>query len=322
MAFNKIQVVCPANVVTGGPESLHNLVAVINSLGYSAGIVYHPFDKKSEVSPAYQKYGVKSEQLDDQLGNLIIFPEIHCMEALKIKHATAAIWWLSVDNFLERKYHNVRDIYRYFRKVLRGSRPLLGIRQLKHLRHFSKAYYDEEFLKANHIDFQRISGPISELYLNTGIFTELHERKDQILYNPTKGKHLIQQLIQMFPEFNFVPLKEMHEDGLRDAYCASKLYIDFGHHPGKERMPREAAVSGCCVITGRLGSAGNDFDIPIPDQFKLDQFSDHFHSNFETVVKNIFLDFENVTKLFNPYRQVIRDEVMIQRENLSFILND
>lgn len=322
MIFNKIQVVCPANVVTGGPESLHNLVAVISSLGFSASIVYYPFNRAADISSPYQKYEVKTELLEDQTNNLIIFPEIYCMEALKIKHATAAIWWLSVDNFLERKYHNVRDIYRYLRKVLKGSRPPLGVRQLKHLRHFSKAYYDEEFLKANHINFQRISGPISELYLNAGVFTRSHEKKNQILYNPTKGQHLIQQLTHKFPEFNFVPLKGLSEDGLRQAYLTSKLYVDFGHHPGKERMPREAAVSGCCVITGRLGSAGNDFDIPIPDQFKLDQFSDHFSSAFESAVKNIFLNFDEVTKLFDSYRELIRDEVKTQREDLLSILDD
>jgi len=48
--------------------------------------------------------------------------------------------------------------------------------------------------------------------------------------------------------------------------CVSrKLYVDFGKHPGKDRMPREAAVHGCCIITGRRGAAGNPFDIPIPN---------------------------------------------------------
>jgi hypothetical protein len=321
MTFNKIQVVCPANVVTGGPESLHNLVSVINSLGFSASIVYYPYSKKADIPSAYHNYAVKAEQLEDQSGNLIIFPEIFCMEALRIEKATAAIWWLSVDNFLERKYHNARDIYRYLKKVLRGSRPVWGVRQLKHLQHFSKAYYDEEFLKAHHIDCRRISGPISQFYLDGSLSHHLKDRKNQILYNPTKGKALVEKMIQAFPEFDFVPLKGLQEEGLRSAFLSSKLYIDFGHHPGKERMPREAAVSGCCVITGYLGSAGNDFDIPIPKQFKLDQFSGHFYSDFESAVKNIFLDFDNVTKLFEPYRKLIRDEVEIQREDLLLILN-
>jgi hypothetical protein len=319
--YHKIQVVSPANMVTGGPESLHNLVAVLNALGFSARIVYFPFGKDSEIPMAYNNYSITSEQLDDQEGNLIIFPETYCMPALKIRHATAAIWWLSVDNFLERKYHNARDFVRYFKKVLRGTRPFFGIRELKHLQHFSKANYDEEFLKVNGITFQRISGPISQFYLNLPVCQEIKKRKNQILYNPTKGKTLILELIKMFPEFEFVPLKAMGEEELKDAYLSSKIYVDFGHHPGRERMPREAVVAGCCLITGRLGSAGNDFDIPISDQFKIDQFSDDFYTLFADSVKKIFSNFEFVTKLFEPYRELIRNEPAQQKQDLLNIFN-
>lgn len=322
MPYHKIQVVSPANMVTGGPESLHNLVAVLGSMGFSASIVYFPFGKEAEIPAAYKNYSVICEQLDDREGNLIIFPETYCMPALKIRNATASIWWLSVDNFLERKYHNSRDFVRYFRKVLRGARPIFGVKQLKHLRHFSKAHYDEEFLKANGIDFQRLSGPISNFYLNHPKSLQIRERKNKILYNPTKGKALILRLIQMFPEFQFCPLKAMGEEELRNAYSSSKLYIDFGHHPGKERMPREAVVAGCCLITGRLGSAGNDYDIPISDQFKIDQFSDNFYAYFEDSVKNIFSNFDIVTKLFDPYRELIRNEGVVQKQDLFNILDE
>ena len=30
---------------------------------------------------------------------------------------------------------------------------------------------------------------------------------------------------------------------LRDLFGSSKLYIDFGEHPGRDRIPREAAAS-------------------------------------------------------------------------------
>ena len=40
-----------------------------------------------------------------------------------------------------------------------------------------------------------------------------------------------------------------------DLMSESKVYIDFGNHPGKDRIPREAVINGCCVITGVRGSA-------------------------------------------------------------------
>jgi hypothetical protein len=48
------------------------------------------------------------------------------------------------------------------------------------------------------------------------------------------------------------------------------VYIDFGNHPGRDRIPREAAAMGCVVITNRRGSAENDVDIPIPNFLKID----------------------------------------------------
>ena len=305
-------------MVTGGPESLHNLVAVMNSMGYQATIVYFPFNKPAFVPEAYKKYKITSEVLDDQKDNLIIFPEIYCMAALKIRNATAGIWWLSLDNFLERKYHNFRDAIRYFKKVLRGLRPLRGITQLKHLLHFSKANYDEDFLMKNGVPFVRLSGPISNFYLeNHAIGTE---RRDFILYNPQKGRETINKLIATFPQFHFVPLINMSELDLRYAYRSSKLYIDFGHHPGKERMPREAAISGCCIITGRKGSAGNLLDIPIPEEFKIDESLSNFTDLFGEAAHQVICNFPQVSNKFDSYRQTILSEVSMQKDDLRNIL--
>ena len=31
--------------------------------------------------------------------------------------------------------------------------------------------------------------------------------------------------------------------------------VDLGHHPGKDRLPREAALAGCVTVVGRAGAA-------------------------------------------------------------------
>ena len=48
-----------------------------------------------------------------------------------------------------------------------------------------------------------------------------------------------------------------------------QVYIDFGHHPGQDRLPREAAACGCLVVTGTRGSAGFHADVPLPPALKL-----------------------------------------------------
>ena len=49
----------------------------------------------------------------------------------------------------------------------------------------------------------------------------------------------------------------------------AKVYIDFGGHPGMDRIPREAALAGCIVVTNREGSAAFRQDVPIPSQYKI-----------------------------------------------------
>lgn len=320
MAIKRVQVVCPANAVTGGPESLHNLVAAVSSLGVSASIVYFPFSTLWPTPAPYRHYGAEISLLNDAEDTLVIFPEILCMEALTLTKAKVAIWWLSLDFFRERKYHTWRDSYRYPKRVLQGRRPITGIRGLKRLVHLSKAHYDENYLKERSIVPMRLTGPISPFYISSSEQNETTLRGNQILYNPRKGKAIYQALVARYPKYEFVPLTGLDENSLDQKYRASKLYIDFGHHPGRERMPREAAVCGCCVVTGKAGSAANPFDIAIPESFKLDERSENFAERFGLVVDQVFANFDAMSAKFELYRDEIRNEPFQQLEDLRRIL--
>ena len=86
----------------------------------------------------------------------------------------------------------------------------------------------------------------------------------------------------------------------------AKVYIDFGYHPGKDRIPREAAMCGCCVITNRRGSARNDIDVPIPPEFKFDV--PYKMDDIYGCITRCFNDFEDQTRKFDSYRAWIADE--------------
>jgi hypothetical protein len=53
---------------------------------------------------------------------------------------------------------------------------------------------------------------------------------------------------------------------------SSLQYIDFGPHPGMDRLPREATLARCVVITNREGAANFEEDVPLPSEFKFAQF--------------------------------------------------
>lgn len=321
--FGHVQVLCPGNVVTGGPEALHHLVHLLRELGVNARIVYTPLDKTFEVPQAYKDFNVEVGRYEDVLGDLIIFPEIQPMNALAVKHAKAAIWWLSLDNFLERRHASkIRDKIRYWKGVLRGRRPYRGVEALRSIIHFSQSYYSSEYLMSKGIPFFDFYEPINFRFLSRDLDTGVNGRVDEILFNPSKGKKLTDHLIARYPNINFTPLKGLNKEQLALKFQSAKLYIDFGHHPGRDRMPREAAMHGCCVVTGRLGAALNSVDIPIGDEYKLNSSTSEFEMNFGALVEDIFLNFKRHHTNFDAYRNRIMMEPEIFRSQVAeFFIN-
>lgn len=315
--YRNVLVTCPGNALTAGPEALHQLVADLNRLGQKASIVYFPFDKKFETPEPYKKYGASIALYQDNKGDLIIFPEIVTTYALKVKNAAAAIWWMSVNNYTCNRYGNpLRDKFRYFKNVVRGLRPLGGTKTLRHLQHFAQSYYALDFLNSHGINGALLSDAIptytSPHYLST-LTSLLHKniRDDVILYNPNKGYKFVLALKQSYPQWKFFPLKGFNREQLAEKFLSSKIYIDFGHHPGKDRLPREAAIHGCCVITGVLGSAENERDVNIPRRYKLNQNSKSFIFDFGKEVSDIFDNYENCAASFANYRETISNEQAI-----------
>ncbi len=312
--IKKLQIVSPAGAQSGGPESLHNLASLAKRLGFDVEMVYFPYREGHQLPDRYVHYQVPVSTLKDVSDVAVIFPEVYCMQAFKLKNAKPLLWWLSVDFFERIKYHSFRDKVRYVLMALRGERPLRGVKALKGITHITKAAYDRAFLEKNGIKGMQLAGPISSFYLQPHSAGLMEHKKNIILYSPRRDIKAAPALMTHFPEYKFVPLSGLSEDGLRNIYRSSKLYIDFGNHPGKERMPREAAACGCCVITGLLGSAANDMDVPIPSRFKLDVNDPHFFDKFKSVVSEVFENFPQVTAEFDSYRREIFEDPA-QQEN-------
>ena len=87
-------------------------------------------------------------------------------------------------------------------------------------------------------------------------------------------------------------------------------------------MPREAAACGRCVITGLLGSAANDVDVPIPRRFKLDVNESHFFERFKSVASEILENFAEVSTEFDPYRREIFEDPAQQEKDFLKIAED
>lgn len=316
--YKKILVVCPANTVTGGPEALHQLAAHMIALGLPAYMVYMPFNEFFEPPTVYQKYKVPVATFVDERGTLVVFPEVYPMQALAIKNADAALWWLSLENFLERRHISwFRDKLRYYKRVIKGERPLLGARSLKNLIHFSQTEHSTQYLRSCGIEPVPLIDSINEDFLTDKFLGKTSHKKNIILYNPSKGKKVTAALIKDNPQWDFLPLQGLKPRELSERLYEAKLYIDFGHHPGRDRMPREAAMHGCCLITGILGSAGNEVDLPIPTKYKLDALKPNFLSSFKLLAEDIFNNFDLHSGNLKTYRAWLKNEPLVFKRQIA-----
>lgn len=282
MKFKKIYIVTPPATLTGGPEALFQLSDAINKQG-GHGITLFTSNHHDPIPSDYKKYETKTEQLEISPENLIVFPEIWT-ESVKdpnLSNITKAIWWLSIDN----GYH--RESVDYQAETL----------------HLYQSYYAEDFLKSK--GAKNIL-PIFD-YLSDSYFEErnLNEKKNRICYS-IKGQHIANQIKPLLPDYEFVMLKGMTRDGVIETLRQSKVFIDFGHHPGKDRIPREAAMLNNCVITNRKGSANFQKDVPIFDIYKVE------NEDIEQMVNLIRDCIENFNERINDFENY-RKEIINQK---------
>ncbi|MGD0958190.1 MAG: hypothetical protein ABSB19_00135 [Methylomonas sp.] len=316
--YKKILIVCPAHAMSGGPEALHHLADQLNRVGLNAFMCYLPFNRPAIAPEAYKRYVSPASGYEDSPGNLIIFPEVSPHLAMKVKYAQAALWWLSLDNFLERRHTwPLYDKFRYLKGVLKGRRPWNGVKSLSKLIHFSQSQHASSYLKSCGIEPVPLFEPINEDFLTDRDLLDSGPRQNVILYNPTKGKKITAKLIRDHPQFQFEPLRGFNREQLSEKFYSAKLYIDFGHHPGRERMPREAAMQGCCLITGNHGSAGNPYDLPIPARYKLDSAGPDFGPLFKALTQDIFDNFAEHSAALNDYRSRLKQEPAIFRQHIN-----
>lgn len=289
--------VCPAGIESGGPELAHQMCHRLDELGCDAKMYYitsnviEPQDVPA--SGKYLKYNTQHAVSLSEIENpqsVVIFNEGATGLIPLVKGCRKVLWWMSVDNYLINT--DGRDI-----DVIRQEIEL-------HIVQSKYAYeYVRNVVKADESHIMYVSDYIGDIYM-----TEVPEipRHNIALYNPKKGLDKIKPLIERIFWLKWVPLIGLTEEDMVAYMHIAKIYIDFGNHPGKDRIPREAATCGCCIITNRKGSAAFYEDVSIPDKYKFGSETDY--DDIEQSMRYICDNFYEAKKDFDEYRMRIRQE--------------
>lgn len=302
---SKIYIICPAYASTGGPEALHQLCHVLNELKYNAFMIYHSGGQnlvRNGKHPVYNKYNTQyAEDIEDDVDNVIIFPEIYVNPAwghdvlnwIYTKSCQIGLWWLAAFD------HN---------HSLNNIRP--------NVIHLVECHYALLSLKENNIIGYMLSDYINDDYKN--IQYDKKNKDNILLYNPVKGMHITHQILKRLSNIHTIPICNMNNSQIINLINRSKVYIDFGGLPGKDRLTRETALGGCCVVLGLAGAGLNDYDLPVPNKYKI-KLNDIDSS--VNIINEIITNFDACHDDFESYRKEIKNNynTFVNEINTLFI---
>jgi hypothetical protein len=263
----KVFLFCPV-AKTGGPESIHQLCDCLNSLNIDAYMVYNP-PIMNNIYPEYFNVRV-STHVEDLEENLFIFPEIYKISDFNLKNIRMAVWWLSYDNAsIEIREANVKHI-----KLI----------------HLYQSHYAREMVG--------VSGfMIGDYIRNEFSVDDDVEKQDVICCNGAKDKTTPEICKKLGIEC--ISIHGMSRDTVMDILKKCKLYIDNGHHPGKDRIPREASLMNCVIVTNKKGSAGNYEDVSIDEKYDdCEPYILEIMNNYERYLKKQEIKLEIRKKVY------------------------
>lgn len=297
---------CPANCVTGGPEAIHEFVSQLNKIdGVHARICYCDIRSFPPQPEEYASYGCDYvTDLPEAYDGVLIVPEIWANRVLEYPQCKKAIYWLGVDAYASWTPESERGAFLQDENIL----------------HIAQSEYALDFLRKLGV---RHTVKCTDM-LNADFYEAYHEeeRSDVVLFNPAKATPFMRELMDHCSGISFKPLQNMTRAEMIDTMRHSKLYVDFGEFPGRERIPREAALCGCCLITSKIGSA--DYYEDFAHDYKFDSKSGHIWAIVRKI-RHVLDNYDECRKDFDNFRQVLkadRDDLGIHCAEVVEALNE
>ncbi len=234
---------------------------------------------------------------------LCIFPEAKAGLAFGWQATQKAIWWLSVDNFKITHPH------------LLNERTLHRLLQDESIMHLYQSNYAHDFLRQHGA---RSTYPLydytSKGYSDTKPSGYIGKKSVDFAFFPKKGKPLADTFLKTGGgHLSQVAIEGFTQEQVKEALGSTTLYLDFGHQPGKDRVPREAACMGNIIFLHEQGSARFFGDHPLHSDYiftTLDVHNGHLLSKVKQVLNNPQPHFER--------QAYYRRRIQLEREEFSW----
>lgn len=322
----KIYVLCPGNNRSSTADICHELCAALINFGVEVFMVYLPandnFNPANPVDEIYQKYNIPYDNgVIDTEKNILIAPEIAANFLYFTKKTRRIIFWLNVHSFL-------RDIAikttEHFDEIL--NRPMPKFFSFNHydsdIEHWAQSEYARQFLKINGVADEKIFTVTD--FINPKFFDapqiKSSAKKNIVAYRQIKDSDFTDIVQALTAEFKWQPVESFAPESVQKLFGEAKIYVDFGDHPAKGKLVREAAILNCVTLTGKHGAAANDIDINISDEFKFEETIDNAVKAGEKI-KAVMKNFDAELSKQNNFREKVLREKNLFFEQIKTALN-
>lgn len=263
---------CPV-FVTGGTEAIHQAAAAMRRNGMPSQIAYigtgisyarsgqtiYRLDSSPD-NPCQTAFSTYEPQAAREIPliteHLIVAPEIKALDAEVFRPARFAVWWLSVDNAFNHL------------PLLAEAETSKCLFADAEIFHFYQSEYARRFLIERGVaSVHRLTDIVHRFFIDAT--DEYVSRRPNVLFNRKKGLDVANEFFANSPDLSPCALDGMSMADLKGAYKAHTVYVDFGTLPGKDRMPREAAVGGCVVFVHERGAGREMGDFPLRGFYKF-----------------------------------------------------
>lgn len=318
--LNLVVIVCPI-MVTGGPENLCQLYAELKKIGfevyflwvdhvsniqkkYENGICYLCKDEKNTINLAYlESYKVNFLARDIPLvdSTLIIVPEMWADIISLFDKAQVAIAWLSIGNLMGKYTELIRQLIKH--NILKNI----------HCIHLSQAPWISKTLEFWGVESFLLSDYISKHYFD---ITNILKEENSVAVYPKKGGKLLANFMKEYSNFDYIRLENLNQAEMVQALDSAKVYVDFGHFPGRDRIPREALLRNCVIFIRDVACA-TDFDsFPIDNYFRFSD-KDILDGTLFKKVSDTLSDYENMKKKQDFMRKQVEQEPFVFKKNVQ-----
>lgn len=307
----KVYIKCPPRLVTGGPEFLHQVCAGLRDNGIDAYIFYEnefsPNPQAACYTTRYNNPYVTS--IPDTPAAALIVPEIYVSSLFntRYKKFKKLILWESVNFYLTQVPVFLLNIF-----------PENTI-------HLYQSQYAKDFLTFARVpekDQIPITDYISEEFLNIqNIQIDDSKKENLISFYVPKGNEFTLVVLQHLKKkynYQFLPLENYSTEELINIFTRSKVFLDFGYFPGKNRMYREASTCRNIIFTSPFGAARDKRDVNIKDKYKIFPNDDNIIVA-ENRIKECIENFDKYIIDFDELREEVFKEKEVFDKNIKVL---